>query len=217
LKKGYPQYPLTGKVKCGVCGGPIVLAGSKKRNGHVYRQLRCSINHNRGSEICSNGRLITSQRLMACVADKINHHFAPEKLSSIAAKALHQLAERRSKKGSLDKEIAAHNAAVTHIANLLTDPDLQGDPLLTAKYKEKKAGLAKLKEEAKQQGEALPSEARVLETVANWAAAARAGAQEYFQKYVDRIVATPGEAPMEWTIEVFHRDVLVCSSSGGKI
>jgi len=95
--KSRRQYPLSGLVRCGDCGGP--MGGGSNRNGsgeRVYRYM-CRTFHAKGKSACFCNT-IREDRLLGCVVGMIQREYLSEKAVERLRKKIHkqQEAERRT-------------------------------------------------------------------------------------------------------------------------
>ena len=98
-------YLLTGLLRCGVCGGNIVVLGGKAsrqdQDQRTYRYYGCSRNRGRGTSVCANDYRVTMLRLdhqmLALVRDSV---LAPD----TQAVLVDRIMERVSQAGTADHE-----------------------------------------------------------------------------------------------------------------
>ncbi|WP_184280257.1 zinc ribbon domain-containing protein [Brevundimonas vesicularis] len=70
-----PRHLLSGKLSCGVCGGPMIRSGADQR-------FMCSWRRGRGKLACTNGRGMESAEIEARVLAAIkNRLLAPERVA----------------------------------------------------------------------------------------------------------------------------------------
>jgi site-specific DNA recombinase len=55
---------LTGLLRCGVCGGSIVIVSRRHKNGASYANFGCTVNRSRGKSICANSRTASERKVI---------------------------------------------------------------------------------------------------------------------------------------------------------
>jgi Recombinase zinc beta ribbon domain len=56
-------YLVSGLLRCGTCGGPMTIAGSKVKAGVRYVSFGCTAHASRGPAICANGSTISERKI----------------------------------------------------------------------------------------------------------------------------------------------------------
>ena len=86
------QYLLSGFLRCGVCGGNLIVTARSGRGG-VKRYWICTVAHHRGKDICSNSQGIPYEALHTAVVDCFKESFCnPLLLASLVRSQLQELA-----------------------------------------------------------------------------------------------------------------------------
>ena len=118
------RHLLSGKLSCGVCGGPLVRSGSDQR-------FVCSWRRERGDAVCSNGRSFkgaeVEARVLAAVKTRL---LAPERVALAveeARLAADQAARERALTASkLDAELAEVKRRADRLVDQVADGVLTG-------------------------------------------------------------------------------------------
>lgn len=58
---------LSGLLRCGVCGGSVVIVSRRHKNGASYANFGCTVNRSRGDAICSNSRTVSEKKVTSTV------------------------------------------------------------------------------------------------------------------------------------------------------
>ena len=119
-----PRHLLSGKLSCGVCGGPIIRSGADQR-------FMCSWRRERGKMACTNGRGIKSAAIEARVLAAIkNRLLAPERVALAveearlaAAHSARKFTQARSK---LENELAEVKRRAERLVDQVADGVLTG-------------------------------------------------------------------------------------------
>ena len=119
-----PRHLLSGKLSCGVCGGPLVRSGSDQR-------FVCSWRRERGDAVCSNGRSFkgaeVEARVLAAVKTRL---LAPERVALAveeARLAADQAArERVMAVSKLEAELAEVKRRADRLVDQVADGVLSG-------------------------------------------------------------------------------------------
>ena len=115
-----PRHLLSGKLSCGVCGGPLVRSGSDQR-------FVCSWRRERGDAICSNGRSFRGAQIEARVLAAVKTRLlAPERVA-LAVEEARLAAEQQSREQALTaSKLEAELAEVKRRADRLVDQVADG-------------------------------------------------------------------------------------------
>ena len=120
LASGRPRHLLSGKLTCGICGGPLIRSGGDQR-------FMCSWRRERGDAACSNGRGVKGAeieaRVLAAVKDRL---LAPERVA-LAVEEARMAAAHNARKVALGRSKAATELAeVKRRAERLVDQVADG-------------------------------------------------------------------------------------------
>ena len=66
MKSAKPSV-LVGLLKCGLCGGSMIVVHRTTKDGCSYATLGCTTNKSRGAAICKNGRSISERKVRTAV------------------------------------------------------------------------------------------------------------------------------------------------------
>jgi site-specific DNA recombinase len=69
--KSAPPSLLVGLLRCGVCGGSMIVVHRTTKDGHSYATLGCTTNKSRGAAICSNSRSISERKVRTAVLEML--------------------------------------------------------------------------------------------------------------------------------------------------
>jgi site-specific DNA recombinase len=109
-------YLFSGLLRCGVCGGPMILVAG--RAGNARAKYGCCWHHQRGDKVCSNGLLIAREELEtrmlsgfqeAVLREEVIEHIVKrfeKALQRRAANVDDELARMRKRKAALQTEVA---------------------------------------------------------------------------------------------------------------
>lgn len=62
---------LRGLLRCGVCGGSIVIVSRREKNGLTFANFGCTVNRSRGETICANNRTVSEKKVTRAVIDAL--------------------------------------------------------------------------------------------------------------------------------------------------
>jgi hypothetical protein len=131
-----PKHLLSGLIKCGVCGAPMIVAGHDKRG----RVLRCSSAVE--GQGCGNRRSIAVTMIEARVLEGIEKHLLAPELVAIYVREFHrafteQSAKERGRRAELERRLP----------RLAAECEATADELLKFRSSTLRARLAKLEQE----------------------------------------------------------------------
>lgn len=221
--KGLPPNPLVGLARCGCCGGPMVLSGARRKGDRVYRQLRCSVFMNRGSEVCPNRRTLAVNKLVEGVmGDVMFTAFSPENADKLAEETIDFVRKLRAARTDNDAALRRQRDVVQRLVDAIAT--IGADAALSARYKTEKDRLAELEAEAATTARPLPTVEQVKARVAQMLVRPETMNDDITRRVLQDHVAEIRCIPQQgegWRILVAFRPldlpVAVSSSSGGRI
>ena len=119
-----PRHLLSGKLTCGVCGGPMIRSGADQR-------FMCSWRRERGKLVCTNGRGIKSAEIEARVLAAIKYRLlAPERVA-LAVEEARIEAENEARtiskaRTKLDSELAEVKRRAERLVDQIAEGVLTG-------------------------------------------------------------------------------------------
>ncbi len=105
------KHPLSGIVKCAVCGNGCHVVSSK-RKGHVYRYIRCGVAAKRGESICDNTAYASHDKALEGLINGLERQlFSAENLAYLTSRVRSLVADMLSgstnDRDALKKQLAA--------------------------------------------------------------------------------------------------------------
>jgi site-specific DNA recombinase len=77
---------LSGLLRCGSCGGSMVVVSRRHKNGIGYANLGCATYRSRGTSICKNGKTISEKKLTTAVVGELRNQLTrPELIDKFVA------------------------------------------------------------------------------------------------------------------------------------
>ncbi|WP_333897533.1 recombinase family protein [Brevundimonas aurantiaca] len=119
-----PKHLLSGKLTCGVCGGPMIRSGSEQR-------FMCSWRRERGEAACSNGRGIKGGEIEARVLAAVKDRLLSSELVAVAVDEARRSAEREAReltlsRSKLEKELSEVKRRAERLVDQVADGALAG-------------------------------------------------------------------------------------------
>ena len=207
-RRARPKHLLSGLVRCGVCGGNMIVA--------QHDRLGCSTRKNKGA--CDNQRTVRTDEIEQRVLAALHAHLlAPERVAEfveIYRRERTRLArERANNRSAVDKELAEIERKLARLVRMIEDGE--GDArTLMQRIKELEARQDKLAAQKPQRSnldfvemhpQAVERYRKIVATIQDTLKAGNAaGAQAMglVRQLIDRIVVKPtsGRAPVQLDI-----------------
>ena len=129
----------TGLLKCGCCGANMIAVDA--------RRLRCSTAKNKGAGACANGRVLRRQEVETRILDGLRSQLLSPEATAAYVRAYHaawteKAADRRDRRGPLNKRLAEIERGITRIVDAICDGT--DSPAMTARLKDLEAEKATL-------------------------------------------------------------------------
>lgn len=120
-------YLVSGLLRCGPCGGPMSVCGSKMKAGVRYVQFGCTAHSSRGGAICDNATTISERRITGALVAALREALAgPEAAEAFACAFERRAAERAraAETSGLERELRAAETRVANATRLMVEmPD----------------------------------------------------------------------------------------------
>lgn len=116
---------LTGLLRCGACGGSLVIVSRRHKNGIAYANFGCTVNRSRGDAICANARTVSEKKVTHAVIGALKTQLTtPAMLGRFQVtftKAFNQAngGEAARERKEMEKELATAETRVKNVTAAL--------------------------------------------------------------------------------------------------
>ena len=98
---------LSGLLRCGVCGGSVVIVSRRHKNGASYANFGCTVNRSRGDAICSSSRTVSERKITEAVISALKTEFTVPDLAERFQAILTEAFDARNNAASSSDEVRA--------------------------------------------------------------------------------------------------------------
>lgn len=122
------EHLLTGLLRCGVCGGPMIIVSRSVESGLTWANFGCSVSRSRGTGICANRKTVSeriaNRTVLRFVDEAVRSRPFKRWVADAAALAARQHARQREENDAvarLERDVTAQAATVEKIGNRLIE------------------------------------------------------------------------------------------------
>lgn len=139
-----PAYLFSSLLKCGICGGSMVIVGGQGR----WKSYGCATHKDGGPHACSNGLTaklpVVQDRLLKRIKDDLLTDEVAEEVERRYARAI----ARRPKRPANDKRIAELRTEVANLTDAIASGALRGSKALAGRLAAAESELERLAQES---------------------------------------------------------------------
>lgn len=115
-------YLVSGLLRCGDCGGPMSVCGSKTKAGVRYVQFGCTAHSSRGGAICPNATTISERRITGALLAALREVLAGPDVAEAFARAFERRVAERSRAtetSGLERELREVETRIRNVTETL--------------------------------------------------------------------------------------------------